>query len=108
MPKAVVASLGNHYVSVDTGNLTLDTFQELIDTECPLGFKPFDPPLLGGFQRQSSACRSHGLFAVLQLGVIGSFRLFRHPSSRMAAAAWSDVEELEESPFRRVPCKREK
>ena len=26
----------------------------------------------------------------------------------MAAAAWSDVEELEEGPFRRVPCKREK
>ena len=40
MPKAVVASLGNHFVSVDTGNLTLDIFQELIDTECPLGFKP--------------------------------------------------------------------
>eukprot|EP00434_Breviolum_minutum_P040288 symbB.v1.2.035796.t1/scaffold4904.1/size33176/4 len=39
VPQAVVASLGNHYVSVDTGNLTLDTFQELIDTECPLGFK---------------------------------------------------------------------
>ena len=38
----------------------------------------------------------------------GSFLLFPHPSSRMAAAAWSDVEELEEGPFHRVPCKRKK
>ena len=32
--------------------------------------------------------------------------LFSDPSSRVAAAAWSDLEELEESQFRRVPCKK--
>ena len=38
VPKAVVASLGNRCITVDTGNLTSDTLQELIDTECPVDF----------------------------------------------------------------------
>ena len=38
VPKAVAASLGNRCITVDTGNLTSDTLQELIDTECPVEF----------------------------------------------------------------------
>ena len=34
----MVASLGNRCITVDTGNLTSDTLQELIDTECPVDF----------------------------------------------------------------------
>ena len=34
----MVASLGNRRITVDTGNLTSDTLQELIDTECPVDF----------------------------------------------------------------------
>ena len=36
VPKAVVASLGNRVIKLDTSNLTSDSFQEVIDTECPV------------------------------------------------------------------------
>ena len=36
VPKAVVASLGNRVIKLDTSNLTRDSFQEVIDTECPV------------------------------------------------------------------------
>ncbi len=36
VPKAVVASLGKHYIKVDTGNLTPATFRYLVDLRCPV------------------------------------------------------------------------
>ena len=70
--------------------------------------EPFDPPLLSGFRRWSSAWRSHETIAVLQHDVIESSWLLPSPSSRMAAAARCEVAKIKESQFRCVPRKREK